>query len=152
MIIYKPNDNIFKTKCEAAVNPVNCIGICGAGLALQFKLKYPSNFLFYRTTCRSYKMSTRKVLTFIQPEESIKYIINFPTKLHWKNSSKMEYIEEGLLDLKKTIQANKINSIAIPMLGCGLGDLKWKEVEPIIVNMLEDLIDVEIELYGPQIS
>jgi appr-1-p processing enzyme family protein len=116
------NENIFNSKCEYIVNPVNTVGIMGKGLALQFKEKYPENFEKYKKYCQKGDFTVGKLLII---NEKNKKIINFPTKIHWKNKSKLQYITDGLAKLKIAIEKRKINSIAMPKIGCGLGGLDW---------------------------
>jgi O-acetyl-ADP-ribose deacetylase (regulator of RNase III) len=122
--------DILESNCQALVNPVNCVGVMGAGLAKQFKLKYPAMFNQYKWECRdgSYKLGQVRHWYL----GGRKVIINFPTKYHWKDKSTIEDIRSGLLDLRKYIVENKITSVAIPKLGCGLGGLDWKDVKLII--------------------
>mgnify|MGYP000880146280 FL=1 len=139
MIEYK-NGDILKEDAEAIVNTINCVGVMGKGLALQFKNKYPENFIQYKQACKEYKVQIGKMFIyhteqFINP----KYIINFPTKKDWRSNSKIEYIENGLDDLIKVIKELDIKSIAIPPLGCGLGGLDWTIVKQIIETKLSKL-------------
>ena len=132
------------------MDTVNCVGVMGRGIALQFKKSYPENFNFYKKICDDKGLSPGKVLVydldrFINP----RYIINFPTKLHWKDKSKLDYIDAGLKSLVSEIQRLAIKSIAIPPLGCGLGGLDWKEVRSHIENALSELSNVEVILYEP---
>ena len=125
--------SVFDQDCEAIVNPVNCVGIMGAGLALEFKKRYPLNFMSYSEACRMGKVKTGKVLMFRQ--ETL-WIANFPTKDHWRDRSRMEWIEDGLADMDAQIADRKIESVAIPALGCGLGGLKWRDVKAAISDIL----------------
>lgn len=139
MITYKIG-NIFNEDVEAIVNTVNCVGIMGKGLALQFKNKYYNNFKLYANACRRNEVVTGKVLVYkIEPLFNPKYIINFPTKQHWRDKSKIEYIETGLDDLVQTIHNLSIKSIAIPPLGCGLGGLNWNVIKQLIEEKLSGL-------------
>lgn len=144
MIKYISNGNILESKCDAIVNTINCFGVMGKGLALQFRSKYPKMFQEYRSRC---KRNIVKPGSMDIHNAMEKIIVNFPTKLHWKNPSKIEYIDEGLLDLSKKIQELNIKSIAIPKLGCNLGGLAWENVKPRIVKMCEALEHVEFEIY-----
>ncbi len=142
-LINLPDQNIFTSKAQALVNPVNCVGVMGAGLAKQFKQKYPNNFNRYHDICKSELLTIGKCLTVA---EAGKLIVNFPTKDHWQNDSKIEYILEGMKALLRHIEKYKIESIAIPALGCGLGKLDKDQVRLIIENSLKDL-NIEVELY-----
>ena len=140
--------NIFNSKAQALVNPVNCVGVMGAGLAKQFKERYPDNYLAYELACANKAVNTGRMFVF-RPEEGPKYIINFPTKRHWKSKSKIEYIDNGLYDLTRIIRSHNITSIAIPALGAGLGGLEWESVENKIVNILSSCDNIMIEIYAP---
>lgn len=138
--------DIFNSTAEALVNPVNCEGVSGAGLALAFKNVYPENQKEYEEAC---------MCGYIVPgvlyvvDVNSKYIVNFPTKLEWRYNSKMEYIHSGLEKLVKFIKARGIRSIAIPALGCGKGNLNWDEVKAAIIKHLEPIDDLIVELYQP---
>lgn len=119
------NGDIFNSECEYLVNPVNTVGVMGKGLALQFKEKFPENFNKYKKYCNSKDFTVGKLLIIT---ENDKKIINFPTKIHWKDNSKMKFIEDGLEKLKFAIKKRNIKSIAMPKIGCGLGGLDWNNV------------------------
>lgn len=139
--------DIFESVCICIVNPVNCVGVMGKGLAKQFKTRYPTNFIKYKHACDEGLLLPGKCLTVLDRE---KYIMNFPTKLDFRNPSMYEYIETGMDALIRHILHFHINSIAIPPLGCGLGGLNYISVKSIIIqklnssNLPEDLI---VELY-----
>ncbi len=142
--------DIFKVEAEAIVNTVNCVGIMGRGLALQFKIRYPENYNEYYDACKKNKVQPGKM--FLHETGKLvypKYIINFPTKRHWRGKSRIQDIEEGLKDLIKIIQKKKITSIAIPPLGSGLGGLDWSEVKTVINKQLECLKEIEIMVFEP---
>lgn len=139
--------DLLKSSAEVLVNTVNCEGFMGKGIAYQFKLRYPLNYLDYVKSCKSGQLRPGKLHYF---KEGEKIIINFPTKDKWRAKSKMEYIESGLVSLKKLIIDLQIKSIAIPPLGSGNGGLIWSEVKKTIELALEDLADsVEIYIYEP---
>lgn len=121
--------NIFNSSCEFLVNPVNCVGVMGKGLALEFKNKYPLNFEIYKKACDNASFNIGNLL--IVPVDN-KFIVNFPTKKHWRNKSDLEFIKIGLEELKVAIIDFNIKSIALPKLGCGLGGLDWNEVFDLI--------------------
>lgn len=149
MIKYMTGD-IFDCEAEAIVNTVNCIGVMGRGLALQFKNKYPENFKAYQQACKLGAVQIGKMFVFQNNQLlSPRYIINFPTKDHWRGKSKIEYIETGLQDLIAVIQHNHIQSIAIPPLGAGLGGLDWQLVKQKIEYSLSHLGNVDIYIYEP---
>ncbi len=149
MIIEQQGD-IFQSGAMAMVNPVNCIGEMGKGLAAAFKRQYPDNFYYYRRVCEKGLMQPGKVLTVPMPGNNPHYVINFPTKRHWKDKTYMEDIEMGLQDLARVLHRLQIQSIAIPALGCGLGGLDWQVVKPIIMEALRPFDAMDIMLYGPQ--
>ena len=149
VIQYKQGD-LLAENAEALVNTVNCVGVMGRGIALQFKKRFPDNYKFYEKSCKTGEVVPGKMLVY-KSENLLDppYIINFPTKRHWRGNSKVEDIENGLSDLVNVIKEHKIKSIAIPPLGCGLGGLEWSEIKPRMVSALSDLKDVEIIIYEP---
>ena len=150
MIEYKSGD-ILEEDIEALVNTVNCFGIMGRGIALQFKKFFPENFKAYADACKRQEVRPGRMFVFENNQiTNPHYIINFPTKRHWRGASRMEDIESGLRALAEEIREHKIRSIAIPPLGCGMGGLDWQQVRPCIDEALRDLNDVEIIVYEPQ--
>lgn len=147
MAIYIKNGNLFLADVEALINPVNTVGVMGKGLALQFKNKYPECFNLYVKACKDGTLKPGIVQIIIR-ESNPKYIINFPTKLDWRNPSKIEYIKEGLDDLITKIDIYNIISVAIPALGCGLGGLDWEEVKQLITDKFKNL-NIKVLLYEP---
>jgi O-acetyl-ADP-ribose deacetylase (regulator of RNase III) len=142
--------NLFSEDVEALVNTVNCVGIMGRGVALQFKKRFPENYKQYYKACEIGKVKPGKM--FVYSTDTLvypKYIINFPTKRHWKGKSKIEDIELGLDDLARVILEKEISSIALPPLGAGLGGLDWKRVKAIIVEKLNKLDETEILVFEP---
>lgn len=153
MIELKKKGDLLKENVDAIVNTVNCVGIMGKGIALQFKMAYPANFKEYKKACDTNEIKIGKMFVTEQPDLfKNKLIINFPTKNHWRGKSKIDYIENGLDDLKSVIQQYNITSIAIPPLGCGLGGLDWNTVKDTIFNKLGDLDHIHIILYEPSQS
>ncbi|UCH93332.1 MAG: macro domain-containing protein [Candidatus Aminicenantes bacterium] len=140
--------DLLKADVDALVNTVNCVGVMGKGIALQFKLTFPENFNQYYQACRKNQVKIGKMFV-VKCLTGVKYIINFPTKKHWKEKSNLEYIKRGLKNLVETIRDLKITSIAIPPLGCGLGGLNWPEVKKVIFEELKILEHVDIYLYEP---
>lgn len=128
-------------KGEVLVNPVNCVGVMGRGLALEFKQRYPAMFKSYKEECDLKHIKIGKVWLF--GENPI--IVCFPTKLHWRDPSKIEWIEQGLIDLRQQILAYGIQSINLPMLGCGLGGLNEVEVSCLVTKHLD--LDIEVNLF-----
>lgn len=143
-MIKKIKGNIFNTNCEVIVNPVNCVGVMGKGLALEFKLLYPNMMDKYLKFCENKELEIGKIAII---KEENKKIILFPTKTNYSLPSKMEYIEKGLLKIKECYKEKGIKSIAFPQIGSGLGGLNWFEVESLIENILGST-DLEIELYS----
>ena len=142
--------NLLEFKTDALVNTVNCVGIMGKGIALQFKKKFPENFKQYERACNSGEVQLGKM--FIVPNNKLSaphYIINFPTKDHWRNPSRLESIATGLQDLVAQIKKLNIKSIAIPPLGCGNGGLEWSEVRPLIENAFAQLPELEVFVFAP---
>jgi len=150
MIEYKSGD-ILREDAEALVNSVNCVGVMGRGIALQFKNAFPENFKAYAKACKREEVQPGQMFVFETGRlTNPRYIVNFPTKRHWRGKSRMEDIEAGLIALVEVIQQYKIRSIAIPPLGCGLGGLEWSEVKSLIQSALEPLADVHAIIYEPQ--
>ncbi|OPY88470.1 MAG: RNase III inhibitor [Syntrophus sp. PtaU1.Bin208] len=149
MIEFKRGD-ILREDVEALVNTVNCVGIMGRGIALQFKNAYPDNFKEYVIACKNGKLQPGRM--FVHETGQLtnpRWIVNFPTKRHWRGKSRMEDIESGLKDLVETIRRIPIHSIAIPPLGSGLGGLNWAEVKPRIEAALRSLPDVHAVIFEP---
>ena len=140
--------DILEADTEALVNPVNCVGVMGKGLALRFKQRFPQNFRLYEAACRAGEVKPGEV--FVVPMYGGFFIVNFPTKRHWKQPSRLEDIDAGLVDLVRAVNGRGIRSIAIPALGCGLGGLAWSDVRPRIVDAFASFPEVEIVLYAPQ--
>ena len=130
--------DIFAQPAEAIVNPVNCAGVAGAGLALQFKRRHPDAFLAYRRACTERRLRPGRMFMFDTGRDRPRWIVHFPTKCHWRDRSAIEDIEGGLRDLATTIAGQGIRSIAIPPIGCGLGGLDWRAVRPLITASLAD--------------
>lgn len=141
--------NILKSKAEALVNTVNCVGVMGRGIALQFKNVFPSNFKAYAAACERKEVQPGRMFVHETGKLMPRFIVNFPTKRHWKGKSRIEDIISGLEALAAEIRARNIRSIAVPPLGSGLGGLDWKDVRPLIVAALEGLQDVAVTVYEP---
>jgi O-acetyl-ADP-ribose deacetylase (regulator of RNase III) len=152
MIEYRTGD-ILQADTEALVNTVNCVGIMGRGVALQFKNAYPENFKFYVAACERGEVRPGQMLVFETGQlTNPKYIINFPTKRHWRGKSRLEDIETGLKTLAEEIRTRRIRSIALPPLGSGLGGLDWTNVRPRIEAALRDFDDVRVVVFEPHTS
>lgn len=125
-------ESIFNSPAQAIVNPVNCHGVMGAGLALLFKQRYPANYVAYAAACEDGLLKPGLCYLFAQHPNCPNYIINFPTKRHWRDKSVIEDIDAGLKHLRFLVDVYEIVSLAMPRLGCGLGGLKWDDVRPLI--------------------
>jgi O-acetyl-ADP-ribose deacetylase (regulator of RNase III) len=149
MIELKRGD-ILKQDAEALVNTVNCVGVMGRGVALQFKLAYPENYKLYREASdRGQIQPGRMFVVDLNRIINPRLIINFPTKRHWKGSSRIEDIQSGLQDLVKVLRDRKVRSVAIPPLGCGLGGLDWNMVRPLIEKAVSPLPELCVYLFEP---
>lgn len=150
MTIKVTQGDLLKDDAEAIVNTVNCAGVMGKGIALQFKNKWPSNFRAYEAACKAKAVRPGKMFVhgcggLVKPH----YIINFPTKDHWRGKSDIGFIKDGLIDLVQKIRDLGIRSVAVPPLGCGNGGLEWTEVRPLIEAAFMPLGDVEVRLFEP---
>jgi O-acetyl-ADP-ribose deacetylase (regulator of RNase III) len=149
MIELKRGD-ILEAEAEALVNTVNCVGVMGRGIALQFRKAFPDNFKVYEAACKREDVRPGKMLTY---ETGLlagpRFIINFPTKQDWRSKSRIEDIDSGLRSLVKEIKDRGIRSVAVPPLGCGLGGLRWSVVRPRIIQAFQELPDVRVLLFEP---
>ncbi|MCS6930718.1 MAG: macro domain-containing protein [Acetobacteraceae bacterium] len=149
MITLKTGD-ILAEPAEALVNTVNCVGVMGRGIALQFRHAFPDNFKAYEAACARGEVQPGRMFVFErQALDAPRWIINFPTKRHWRGRSRMADIEAGLAALVEAIRIRNIRSVAIPPLGCGLGGLDWAEVRPRIVAALAALPEVAVTVFEP---
>jgi O-acetyl-ADP-ribose deacetylase (regulator of RNase III) len=149
-VIIETSGNLLQADVEALVNTVNTVGIMGKGIALQFKRAYPDNFDAYESACRDGQVKVGKMFTYATGQMANPlYIINFPTKAHWRTNSKIEDIEAGLDDLVRVVAELDVGSLAVPPLGCGNGGLEWPRVRSLIYAKLAPLVDVSIHLYPP---
>ena len=152
MIEFTTGD-ILRADAEALVNTVNCVGIMGRGVALQFKNEFPANFKAYEAACARDEVRPGKMFVFETRElTGPKFIINFPTKRHWRGKSRMEDIDSGLKALVEEVRNRGIRSIAIPPLGSGLGGLNWADVRPRIEAALRGVNDLHVIVFGPWAS
>lgn len=150
MMISFAQGNLLEADTEALVNTVNTVGVMGKGIALMFKERFPENFRIYEAACKTKAFDIGSMLVTTQDRlGEARWIINFPTKRHWRNPSKMEWVEDGLRDLRRVLIENGITSVALPPLGSGNGGLRWEEVKPRIVEALQDLKDIRIVVYEP---
>ena len=150
MIEYKVGD-MFTEDVEALVNSVNCVGVMGRGIALQFKNVFPENFKAYAEACSREEVQPGRMFVFEtgQMMGAPSYIINFPTKRHWRGKSRMEDIESGLRALAQEVTKRNIRSIALPPLGSGLGGLDWPMVRSRIEDALQNIEDVRVVVFEP---
>jgi O-acetyl-ADP-ribose deacetylase (regulator of RNase III) len=147
-VIRYATGDILRAETEAIVNTVNCVGVMGRGLALQFKRAFPDNFKVYAAACKRGEVVPGRMFVFENPElTGPRYIINFPTKRHWRGRSRLEDIVAGLSGLAQELKTRQIGSVAIPRLGSGLGGLDWADVRPLIDRTLSPFADVEIVVY-----
>lgn len=144
MIEYLQEGNLLDSPCDWLTVPVNCVGTMGAGLALQAARRYPVQEQKYKQLCKNKELVVGTI-KLTAP------LLLFPTKDHWKAPSTLKYIESGLLALRRAVEASEgpFGSIAIPALGCGLGSLEWRYVQPLVHIYLSDL-PIDVEVYEPQ--
>lgn len=150
--------DLLKSPVHALVNTVNCVGVMGKGIALQFHRTFPFNSRIYEEKCQVGEVRTGQMLIVPVPESwreehlgsTLRYIINFPTKQHWRSRSQLEWIRSGLSNLVEEIKIREIESIALPPLGCGNGGLDWEQVQPLIETAFRDLPQVQVWLYPPE--
>lgn len=149
-MIHFTQGDILKAEAEALVNTVNCVGVMGRGIAKQFKKAYPANFKAYAAACKRGEVQPGRMFVFELGQITYpRYIINFPTKRHWRGKSRLEDIDAGLVALVKEIRTRGIRSVAIPPLGSGLGGLNWADVRPRIERAFAVLPDVEVTVFEP---
>lgn len=149
MFVYKTGD-ILTEEAEALVNTVNCVGVMGRGIALQYKKAFPANFKAYEAACKREEVQPGSMFVFETGQlTNPRLIVNFPTKRHWRGKSRLDDIEVGLAALVDVIKDHSIRSVAIPPLGCGLGGLAWADVRPRIEAALGALAGVEVILFEP---
>ena len=141
--------NLLEARAEALVNTVNTVGVMGKGIALMFKERFDENFRRYAAACKAKEVQTGKM--FVTPVHELdgpRWIVNFPTKQHWRAPSRMEWVVDGLQDLRRFLIEQQVKSIAIPPLGAGNGGLEWAEVREQIERTLGDL-DIDILVFEP---
>ena len=145
--------NLLAAEVEALVNTVNCIGYMGKGIAAQFKHQFPENFRAYHKACKAGKVKPGNIFVFETGLFSNpKFILNFPTKRHWRERSRIEDIKSGLEALIPLLKKLKIKSIAIPALGCGLGGLPWDAIQGLIKNHFIGLDDMNVLIFEPEMQ
>ncbi len=142
--------NLLDADVEALVNTVNCVGYMGKGIALQFKKAFPDNFKAYERACRANEVRPGRMFVFATGTMmNPRYIINFPTKRHWRGASRIEDIRTGLQALVGEVRRLGVASVAMPPLGCGLGGLDWQMVRPMIESAFRQLPEVHVRLFEP---
>ena len=149
MNIVYANGDIFDAEVEALVNPVNCTGVAGRGLAREFRSRFPANCRAYVVVCNRGDLKVGSVFVFGTRRPQPQYIINFPTKRHWRHASRLEDIELGLAALVREIERRGIRSVAVPALGCGLGGLQWDQVRPLMARAFAGLRGVRVVVFNP---
>jgi len=138
-------DDIFQPRVQAFVNTVNLVGVMGKGIALECKKRWPRHYLTYKLACSKGEIKIGKVL--VVSNSNPEYIICFPTKVHWRNPSQYEWIESGLVDLRRVIDELGIKSVAIPKLGCNNGGLEWEIVKEMIIKTFDgSCVDVYLQI------
>ncbi len=139
--------NLLESRAQVLTNAVNCVGAMGAGIALEFKNRFPKMYADYEQRCE------RKDVLIGRPylwESDTHQILNFPTKLDWRNPSQLSYVEDGLKYLAENYDQMGISSIAMPALGCGLGGLKWDDVLPLVEKYLGPIPTLDVFIYRPK--
>lgn len=144
--------NLLNAEAEALVNAVNAVGVMGKGLALAFRRKFSADYFEdYKRACRSGDLKIGKVHFYtLNSNGEPRFIVNFPTKNHWREKSRIEDIESGLQSLLEEIEKRSARSIAVPALGCGLGGLDWKNVRPLIEKTFAGKTDIKVFLFLPE--
>lgn len=146
MITYVTGD-IFKSKAQVITNTVNCVGVMGKGLAYEFKKRYPEMFEDYKKRCEAQEVLPGK--PYLWENENVQ-VLNFPTKRHWREDTRLSDIDDALKFLAENYAQMGITTLALPPLGCGLGGLDWSEVKVLIEKYLGSIIDLEVFVYEPQ--
>lgn len=141
MLEYHPNWTVFDAPGQTIVNTVNCVGVMGRGIALEVKRRFPDVYKSYVKACQRGSLKVGK-LHLVKSKE--RWVLNFPTKVHWRGKSRTEYIEAGLRNFVATYKRRGITSVVFPALGCGSGGLKWESVRPIMERYLAGLADLHV--------
>lgn len=150
MLLNIKQGNLLDAPAEALVNTVNEVGVMGKGIALMFRDAFPENTRTYEAACKRGEVMVGRMLAVQNRDLSgPRWIINFPTKKHWRHPSKLEWVREGLLDLVRVLAAKRIRSVALPPLGCGNGGLEWNQVRREIEAALAAVPDVEAIVFEP---
>ena len=149
----KPGESLFNSRSSAIVNPVNTVGVMGAGLAKEFARRFPAACKPYFDACQGQQMAPGSILPVrVLPQDNpnfgVQWVIHFPTKAHWRNPSQLVYIKDGLADLARFCRQQELASVALPALGCGLGGLPFDLVVQAIYTHLGDLV-TDVTVYPP---
>ena len=152
MTIAFKQGNLLTEPVDVLVCPVNCVGVMGKGLALQFKRQFPDNFRAYRQACRDGVLRPGRVLSVPTGQPLPRYVINLPTKRHWRNPSRLDDVDAGLKALAIELQMLDVTSIAIPALGCGLGGLDWSQVKPFVVATFAEFPELLVVVFEPRLK
>jgi O-acetyl-ADP-ribose deacetylase (regulator of RNase III) len=147
-VIRKVSGDLLRDDAQALVNTVNLAGVMGKGIALQFKRAFPEVFTAYAEACERGELQSGKVFP-VRVTGTDRWVLNFPTKRHWRQRSRLDDIAAGLDDLARLLTDLRIRTVAVPPLGCGYGGLDWSTVQPLIVEKLGDL-DLDVRLYPPE--
>lgn len=149
MIVTFKQGDIFQSECSTLVNPVNCVGVMGKGLAKQFAERYPYCVPTYMQACRDGMLWPGRVLN---SHGLHKFVLHFPTKVHWRERSQLWYIESGLWAVRNHMlhDPSRSGTLAIPALGCGEGGLAWLDVRPLIEKVMSKTFCKRIEVYEPR--
>ncbi len=152
-MIQEAHGNLLDADAEALVNTVNTVGVMGKGVALQFKRAFPANYKAYKRACDKGEVQLGRMFVWDAGAlggDGPRYVINFPTKKHWRSKSKLADIRSGLDDLVRQLNDLSIKSIAVPPLGCGNGGLRWADVRPLIEAAFDQVPDVKVLVYPPE--
>ncbi|HLL47778.1 MAG TPA: macro domain-containing protein [Longimicrobiaceae bacterium] len=152
-MLHYTTGNLLDAPAEALVNTVNEVGVMGKGIALMFRRRFPDNARLYMEAGKAGEVRVGRMLVTPAGELTPRWIVHFPTKKHWRNPSRIEWVREGLADLVRVVREHGIRSIALPPLGCGNGGLDWQQVRPMIESAFAELPDVEVIVYeSPEAS
>ncbi len=152
-MLKETNGNLFEAKAEALINAVNCVGVMSKGVAWQFKQKFPVDYFnAYKLACQNGELAIGSVQVYKlkNAQTNPQFVINFPTKRHWRQPSRIADIESGLQSLVEAVERYEIKSIAMPALGCGFGGLDYAEVKPLIERAFVNLTNIEVLLFAPK--
>lgn len=141
--------SLFDSPAQTLVNAVNTVGVMGKGVARAFRDIYPAMYMEYRSLCKDGRFSPGMLWLY---KSSGKWVLNFPTKLDWRDPSALEYLDSGLSKFVEGYEKYRIESVSFPMLGCGAGGLDWEsDVKPLMERYLANLpIDVFVHIPSPE--